>query len=112
MGVILFLMVTGSLPYTTEANIQDPLYKLIYQKKKAQYWATLRKLNSSEGPETHSNSNIVLSGSSGSIQYIASKFKNALIAIGGTLKMATGATLGFLHSRCRRIRGGVEAPAM
>lgn len=30
MGVILFLMVTGSLPYTSEANINDALYKLIY----------------------------------------------------------------------------------
>jgi hypothetical protein len=30
MGVILFLMVTGSLPYKAEANINDNLYKLIY----------------------------------------------------------------------------------
>ena len=26
MGVILFIMVTGSLPYLGEANIRDPLY--------------------------------------------------------------------------------------
>ena len=34
MGVILFLMVTGALPYTAEANINDALYKLIYQRKR------------------------------------------------------------------------------
>ena len=27
IGVILFLMVTGSLPYITEASIKDPIYK-------------------------------------------------------------------------------------
>ena len=26
MGVILFIMVTGTLPYLKEANIKDPLY--------------------------------------------------------------------------------------
>jgi len=26
MGVILFIMVTGTLPYLDEANIKDPLY--------------------------------------------------------------------------------------
>jgi hypothetical protein len=34
MGVILFLMVTGALPYTSEANINDPLYKLLYNRKR------------------------------------------------------------------------------
>lgn len=51
MGVILFLMVTGSLPYTAEANIQDPLYKLIFQKKKDAYWKALRKFNSSSNDQ-------------------------------------------------------------
>lgn len=31
-------MVTGSLPYTTEANIYDPLYKYIYMKKRDDFW--------------------------------------------------------------------------
>jgi serine/threonine protein kinase len=30
IGVILFLMVTGTLPYLKEANIKDPLYKFVY----------------------------------------------------------------------------------
>jgi serine/threonine protein kinase len=45
MGVILFLMVTGSLPYSAEANIQDVLFKLIYQKKRDQYWKSWRSFN-------------------------------------------------------------------
>jgi serine/threonine protein kinase len=34
IGVILFVMVTGTLPYVTEASTKDPLYKLIYLKKR------------------------------------------------------------------------------
>jgi serine/threonine protein kinase len=34
VGVILFVMVTGTLPYYNEASIKDPLYKWIYMKKK------------------------------------------------------------------------------
>ena len=33
IGVILFLMVTGALPYKSEASIKDQSYKLIQLKK-------------------------------------------------------------------------------
>ena len=33
MGVILFTMVTGVMPYFTEASVSDPLYQLIIHKK-------------------------------------------------------------------------------
>lgn len=45
IGVILFLMVTGTLPYQTEANIKDSLYKFIYQKKRDHFWRTWRQHN-------------------------------------------------------------------
>ena len=45
MGVILFLMVTGSLPYTAEANINDALYKLIFQRKRDLFWRVWREFN-------------------------------------------------------------------
>jgi serine/threonine protein kinase len=45
IGVILFLMVTGSLPYLSEAHIKDPLYKFIYQKKKQGFWDAWRAYN-------------------------------------------------------------------
>jgi hypothetical protein len=45
MGVILFLMVTGSLPYTSEANINDPLYKYIYMKKRDKFDEAWRRYN-------------------------------------------------------------------
>ncbi len=48
MGVILFLMVTGALPYTAEANINDALYKLIYQRKREQFWRVWREFNLSD----------------------------------------------------------------
>ena len=38
-------MVTGSLPYTAEANINDALYKLIYQRKRELFWAVWRDFN-------------------------------------------------------------------
>jgi hypothetical protein len=38
-------MVTGSLPYLSEANIKDPLYKYIYQKRKQNFWAAWRAHN-------------------------------------------------------------------
>jgi len=48
MGVILFLMVTGSLPYTSEANINDPLYKYIYMKKRDKFVSAWRRYNQRE----------------------------------------------------------------
>ena len=38
MGVILFIMVTGSLPYLGEANIRDPLYQFIKTKQPDSFW--------------------------------------------------------------------------
>jgi len=42
MGVILFTMVTGTLPYLKEADIKDPLYQLIKNKQKDKFWNTWR----------------------------------------------------------------------
>ena len=44
IGVILFLMVTGSMPYRTQACIQDELYRLIYLKKKEDFWLEWSKM--------------------------------------------------------------------
>ena len=38
MGVILFTMVTGAMPYLTEASITDPLYKLVLRRNPTDYW--------------------------------------------------------------------------
>ena len=38
-------MVTGSLPYTSEANINDALYKLIFQRKRDLFWRVWRQFN-------------------------------------------------------------------
>ncbi|CDW80083.1 protein kinase domain containing protein [Stylonychia lemnae] len=48
IGVILFLMVTGTLPYQKEANIKDPLYKHVYQKQTDKFWASWRQYNQRE----------------------------------------------------------------
>jgi carbon catabolite-derepressing protein kinase len=40
MGVILFIMVTGTLPYIGEANIKDHLYQHIKTKSPEQFWET------------------------------------------------------------------------
>lgn len=49
MGVILFTMVTGAMPYLTEASVTDPLYKLILRRCRQDYWdcwRTIRESNS------------------------------------------------------------------
>ena len=38
MGVILFTMVTGAMPYLTEASVTDPLYRLILRRQRDDYW--------------------------------------------------------------------------
>jgi hypothetical protein len=43
MGVILFIMVTGTLPYLEEAQIKDPLYQYIKAKSPGEFWATWKK---------------------------------------------------------------------
>ena len=51
MGVILFTMVTGAMPYLTEASVDDPLYKLILRRCRDDYWAcwkTIRESNHSK----------------------------------------------------------------
>jgi len=40
MGVILFTMVTGVMPYFDEASIEDPLYQLILRRKPEEYWSS------------------------------------------------------------------------
>ena len=44
MGVILFTMVTGAMPYLTEASINDPLYKMILRRDRTSYWDTWRSI--------------------------------------------------------------------
>lgn len=44
MGVILFIMVTGTLPYLGEAKIKDPLYQYIKAKNPTDFWQTWKKL--------------------------------------------------------------------
>ena len=44
MGVILFIMVTGTLPYMGEANIKDPLYQYVKAKKPEDFWIAWRKI--------------------------------------------------------------------
>jgi hypothetical protein len=38
MGVILFVMVTGSLPYLVDASVDDPVYKHIKNGDLTAYW--------------------------------------------------------------------------
>lgn len=47
MGVILFTMVTGAMPYLTEASVTDPLYKLILRRCKEEYWQCWRSIRES-----------------------------------------------------------------
>ena len=49
MGVILFTMVTGAMPYLTEASVTDPLYKLILRRCKEEYWECWRTIRESTG---------------------------------------------------------------
>jgi serine/threonine protein kinase len=44
MGVILFTMVTGAMPYLTEASVTDPLYKLILRRSREEYWSSWRSI--------------------------------------------------------------------
>ena len=47
MGVILFTMVTGAMPYLTEASVTDPLYKLILRRCNEDYWDCWRTIRES-----------------------------------------------------------------
>ncbi len=47
MGVILFTMVTGAMPYLNEATVADPLYKLIVRRQKEDYWQCWRTIRES-----------------------------------------------------------------
>ena len=38
MGIILFTMVTGAMPYLKEASVEDPLYKLVVKNDSTSYW--------------------------------------------------------------------------
>lgn len=51
MGVILFIMVTGTLPYLGEANIKDPLYQYIKSKSPNDFWHNWKKMFKSEMDE-------------------------------------------------------------
>jgi hypothetical protein len=44
MGVILFIMVTGTLPYLGEAQIKDPLYQYIKAKNPKEFWLTWKEM--------------------------------------------------------------------
>jgi serine/threonine protein kinase len=43
MGVILFTMVVGVMPFYLKATKTDPLYSLIYKNDEKGYWETLMK---------------------------------------------------------------------
>lgn len=47
MGVILFTMVTGAMPYLTEAAVSDPLYRLILRSSSEDYWSSWRMIRES-----------------------------------------------------------------
>jgi hypothetical protein len=38
VGVILFVMVTGSLPYLVDASVDDPIYKYLKASDIPGYW--------------------------------------------------------------------------
>ena len=40
-------MVTGAMPYLTEASVTDPLYKLILRRCKQDYWHCWRTIRES-----------------------------------------------------------------
>jgi len=48
MGVILFTMVTGAMPYLSEASVADPLYRLILRRSKDDYWSCWRTIRESK----------------------------------------------------------------
>ncbi len=43
MGVILFVLVTGVMPFLNRAVKQDPLYQYIYKNDEKGYWEALSK---------------------------------------------------------------------
>ena len=54
MGVILFTMVTGAMPYLTEASPTDALYRLILRRCHQDYWdcwRNIRETNSKKSVE-------------------------------------------------------------
>lgn len=54
MGVILFTMVTGAMPYLSEASVTDPLYRLILRRCRDDYWScwrTIRESNKVKKPD-------------------------------------------------------------
>lgn len=38
IGVIIFVMVTGALPYYKEASLSDPIYKYLCQRENEKFW--------------------------------------------------------------------------
>jgi|TARA_B110000285_G_C15129225_1_gene622354 hypothetical protein len=55
MGVILFIMVTGTLPYLGEANIKDPLYQYVKSKSPNDFWHNWKKMFKSRIDEDDQN---------------------------------------------------------
>jgi serine/threonine protein kinase len=51
MGVILIIMVTGTLPYLGEANIKDPLYQYVKSKQPEEFWNQWKILFKSQSDE-------------------------------------------------------------
>lgn len=47
LGVILFCMVTGVMPFFQKATKEDPLYSLIFKNDEKAYWETLHKTHQS-----------------------------------------------------------------
>jgi hypothetical protein len=57
MGVILFIMVTGTLPYMGEANIKDPMYQYIKSKSPNDFWHAWKKMFKSQVDDQAENNN-------------------------------------------------------
>ncbi len=51
LGVILFVIVTGVMPFHTKASKTDPLYQFIYKNDEKGYWENLNKTYAS-GPSS------------------------------------------------------------
>ena len=53
MGIILFTMVTGAMPYLKEASVEDPLYKLVVKNDPASYWLLWHHIRSTPADPLH-----------------------------------------------------------
>jgi len=53
MGVILFVMVTGALPYLGQASYKDPIYSHLWEKDPEAFWRTWLRYRDPDVVEVH-----------------------------------------------------------